>query len=409
MVNFSDRWHSYTRFEKVNKHGINMSTLESVSHLSWKAIRDRYSEKEFEEKLSEIENSHRNYTPLAVAIGGGLACGGFCVQFGCDWTAFFYAAISAFAGLRLKQLLERKGWNVYLTVGFVTFVATLIAWLTSFVSLSPVLSSVLPSFMISDTPWHPLMASALFVVPGVPLINVVSDMFDGHVQIGMARAVHTLCVIVAMVFGIALAIKCCGIDNFVKDLNMTPHNSYIAYMVAAAISAVGFSMIFNVPVRLLKVVAIGGAIAVCIRNFVNLGPSTNNIGLDMGIEIGSLVGSTVVSIIAVWAMHRFHTPHHCISIPCVIPMIPGVLMYRSLFGFITMSGVIGELTFAMYHAVLASLVILFMAFGVAIPNVFFRQINSQNRKNRFLRVIVERKNELGENVDLNRISHHDKE
>ena len=36
MVNFSDRWHSYTRFEKVNKHGINMSTLESVSHLSWK-------------------------------------------------------------------------------------------------------------------------------------------------------------------------------------------------------------------------------------------------------------------------------------------------------------------------------------------------------------------------------------
>ena len=35
----------------------------------------------------------------------------------------------------------------------------------------------------------------------------------------------------------------------------------------------GFSMIFNIPRRLLWVVAIGGIIAVCTRNFVNLGPS----------------------------------------------------------------------------------------------------------------------------------------
>ena len=73
-------------------------------------------------------------------------------------------------------------------------------------------------------------------------------------------------------------------------------NSYISYAVAAAISAMGFSMIFNIPRRLLWVVALGGIIAVCTRNFVNLGPSNNNIGLDMGLAIGSLAGSTLVSL-----------------------------------------------------------------------------------------------------------------
>ena len=85
------------------------------------------------------------------------------------------------------------------------------------------------------------------------------------------------------------------------------------------------------------VVAIGGIIAVCTRNFVNLGPSTDNIGLDMGLVIGSFAGSVLVSIIAIKAVHWFHCPNHVLTIPSVIPMIPGVLMYRMLFGIINMN------------------------------------------------------------------------
>lgn len=95
-------------------------------------------------------------------------------------------------------------------------------------------------------------------------------------------------------------------------------------------------MIFNIPRRLLWVVAIGGIIAVCTRNFVNLGPSNNNIGLDMGLAIGSLAGSALVSLVAVKAVHWVHAPNHVLSIPSVIPMVPGVLMYRALVGLIEM-------------------------------------------------------------------------
>ena len=120
-----------------------------------------------------------------------------------------------------------------------------------------------------------------------------------------------------MAFGIAFAVKLCSIADFFPTISMVPHHAYWEYALAAAISAMGFSMIFNIQRRLLWVVAIGGILAVCTRNFVNLGPSTDNIGLDMGLVIGSFAGSVLVSLIAIKAVHWFHVQpcayHHLSS------------------------------------------------------------------------------------------------
>ncbi len=402
MVNLSDEEHSFSKFQRCDKHGINMEAISAVSRLSWRAISKDYSLEQYETALEEISSRKRNYTPWMVAVGAGFACGGFCIQFGCDWPAFFYASLAAILGFRLRSVLNEIGSNGYANIAFAAFFSTLLAFLTAFISM-PVVESLLPAWLIpfthSATPWHPLMACALFIVPGVPLINFVSDMLDNNIEVGIVRAVNTLLMVAAMAFGIALAIKICGIDNFVKDLPMTPHHSYIEYAIAAAISAMGFSMIFNLPKRLLWVVAIGGIIAVCSRNFVNLGPSNHNVGLDWGPVIGSLIGSSLISIITIKLVHVFHTPHHCISIPSVIPMVPGVLMYRALFAIIEMHGVVGEVTIATHNAIRASLLILCIAVGVAIPNIFARRWIAPERRRKLERLIAERKR-CGNFVDL---------
>lgn len=403
MVNLSDGEHSFTKFQRCTKHGIDMTRLSLISKLSWQAISEDYSIDKYAEELEKIATRKRNYTPLQVAIGTGFACGGFCIQFGCDWPAFFYCSLAAILGFRLRMFLPSKGCNNYVAIGISAFVATLIAWLTSFLSLNPSIANSLPDFMHSATPWHPLMACALFIVPGVPLINFVSDMLDGYIEVGMVRALNTLLMVLAMAFGIAFAIQVCHIDNFVKDLTMTPHHEYWEFAIAAAVSAMGFSTIFSIPRRLLPAVAVGGIIAVCFRNFVNLGPSNGNIGLDMGLSIGSLAGSALISIIVIKARHWFHTPHQCITIPSVIPMVPGVLMYRALFAFIDMHGVVGEVTVGMNNAIKASLAIICIALGVAIPNVFFRRFIADNRKRKLFNMLVERKKKNGEFVDLHEV------
>ena len=401
QVNVSDEYHSFSKMQRCDKHVINMLAIQEVSKLSWRAIQKDYSLDKYEEELEKIANGKHYYKDWIIAIGAGLACGGFCIQFGCDWTAFFYASIAAILGNRLRMFLNHSGSNLYANFAVAAFVSTILAWLSSFLS-TPTVQAALPEFLrpilFTETPWHPLLACALYIVPGVPLINAVNDLLDNHINTGLVRAMNTLLIVIAMSFGIMLAIKCGSFDGFAKDLPTIPHHSFYVYAVAAAISAMGFATIYNIPYRLMPWIAVGGIICVCTRNFVFLDPSTGNAGLGLGIVVGSLCGSALISIINIKAVHILHTPHQCITIPAVIPIVPGVLMYRALYGFMGMQGVVGEVTHAMSFAINGSLVLVCIALGVAIPNIFAKKWIAPHRKAKLQRMIDERR-QRGKFVD----------
>lgn len=382
-VNLSDGSHSFSKFQKCEKHGINMTAISELSKLSWRAIEEDYSLDRYEQELDAIAHKKRNYTPYVVAIGAGFACGGFCKLFGCDWVAFLFASLCAFAGFRTRARCIEFGINVYMSIAIAAFVSTCLAFLTSYSGLS-------------QTPYHPLLACALFIVPGVPLINFVDDMIDNYIQVGLVRATNTMLMVGAMAFGIVIAMRLLvmedgEIEKIFSELSMVPHDPYYVYAIAAAISAMGFSMIFNIQRRLLWVVALGGIIAVCTRNFVNF-------ELGMGPVIGSFAGSMLVSIIAIKAVHWFHVPNHVITIPSVIPMIPGVLMYRALFALINMHGVVGEVTVAVSNGLNASLIIFCIALGVAVPNIFARRYIAKDRQ-RFLKEELQKRRERGKFIE----------
>lgn len=402
QVNVSDEYHSFSKMQRCDKHVINMLAIQEISKLSWRAIQKDYSLDKYEEELEKIANGKHYYKDWMIAIGAGLACGGFCIQFGCDWTAFFYASIAAILGNRLRMFLNHSGSNLYANFAVAAFVSTILAWLSSFLS-TPTVQAALPEFLrpilFTETPWHPLLACALYIVPGVPLINAVNDLLDNHINTGMVRAMNTLLIVIAMSFGIMLAIKCGSFDGFAKNLSTIPHHSFYVYAVAAAISAMGFATIYNIPYRLMPWIAVGGIICVCTRNFVFLDPSTGNAGLGLGIVVGSLCGSALISIINIKAVHILHTPHQCITIPAVIPIVPGVLMYRALYGFMGMQGVVGEVTHAMSFAINGSLVLVCIALGVAIPNIFAKKWIAPHRKAKLQRMIDERR-QRGKFVDL---------
>ena len=125
MVNVSDENFSFTKFQRINGHGVNMSAISEISKLSWRAIENDYTLDQYEEELEKIRAKKRNYTPLQTAVGAGFACGGFCVQFGCDWMAFLYASIAAIIGMRLRQKCNESGLNGYMGIAISAFVATM--------------------------------------------------------------------------------------------------------------------------------------------------------------------------------------------------------------------------------------------------------------------------------------------
>lgn len=216
------------------------------------------------------------------------------------------------------------------------------------------------------------------------MINFVDDMLDNYILVGLTRALNTFLMVGAMTFGIVFAIQMFKVDDF-TELSMRPHSSYLVYAIAAAISAMGFSMIFNIPRRLLPVVAVGGIIAVCTRNYVNF-------ELGQGLIIGSFAGSVLVSLIAVKAVHWFHVPNHVLTIPSVIPMVPGVYMYRLVFGMVNFNSLTPDTMLTTIQSGLTSgITVLGMAVGVAIPNIFLRRYLAKGKRLHLDQILAERK------------------
>lgn len=371
MLNISDGDHSYTNFRKCQHHGVNMTVISALSKLSWRALENSYTLDKYETELNRIEHLKRHYSENMTITAAGVACGGLCLLFGCDMTAFFCTVIAAMSAFWVRRLCNRWEINPYAGVSISAFTATFIAYLTQFAASS-------------STPWHPMMACALFIVPGIPLINAVDDMLHNYIVSGMTRAMNTLLIGGGMTFGIILAIRLCQVDDF-TSLKFAPDSLYLLHPFAAAVAAIGFSIIFNVPPRLLIGTAIGGVIAVCLRNFFSL-----EFGLSM--TASSFIGATVVSLIALKAVHWFHTPVHVLTIPSVIPLIPGVLLYRLLFAIININQLTTtELMEAMQNGVTAILIIVSIAVGVALPNIFARKLLEKSKQTHLDEILAKRR------------------
>jgi len=359
MLNISDEHHSHTSFRKCVKHAVNMRIISAVSKLTWRALKEHYTLEEFKGELAAVAKRPR-YPHLVSISAAGFGCGAFCTLFGCDFNAAFYTVISAIIGKIIQmQCAERFGFNPYVSMTFAAFTATIAAYLTH--------------FLPTATPWHPLIAAALFLVPGVPMINALSDILNTYLVSGAARIIHTLVIIGAMTFGIVFAIGMADFDSF-TNLAMRPESNYLLFAMAAAIGAMSFAIFFNVPPRLLYAVAAGGAICVCTRNFLVF-------ELGFGSEVGTLAGATLVSVIAMQAIHWLHTPSLVLIVPAVIPLVPGVLIYRFLFAIINIRQIkLNELLLAIQSGVDALLIILAIAIGAAAPNIFASRSFAQASK-----------------------------
>ena len=55
MVNVSDGDYSFTKFQRIEGHGVNMTAISEVSKLSWRAIEEDYSLDRYEEELEKIK------------------------------------------------------------------------------------------------------------------------------------------------------------------------------------------------------------------------------------------------------------------------------------------------------------------------------------------------------------------
>lgn len=143
-------------------------------------------------------------------------------------------------------------------------------------------------------------------------------------------------------------------------------------------AALGFGILFNVRVKNLPLIWIGGAIVGLVKFLVlYITPSS--------IILASFLSSFTVGIYSVFISRIRHEPQMLFAIPSVIPLVPGVLAYRAMLGLIKLSENIGPdfshtLSETIRDGVLTVFIVMSFTIGVIIPNEVAKEISRRSMK-----------------------------
>ncbi|ALP40197.1 threonine/serine exporter family protein [Aeromonas schubertii] len=132
----------------------------------------------------------------------------------------------------------------------------------------------------------------------------------------------------------------------------------------SAVPAVGFAMIFNVPPRMLKYCAMGGALAHSLRTLL--------IHSGLPIEWATLTAATTVGFVCVYWARRLLVPRPVFSVACIIPMIPGSYAFKAMIAIVELNirgASMPLLEGAIENGLKAIFIVAALSFGLAIPSL----------------------------------------
>ncbi|MCM1079543.1 MAG: threonine/serine exporter family protein [Bacteroidales bacterium] len=187
------------RSKAIKGSGINFSTVSALSKLSWNCL-DRHMPLDIAERQYRCITETARIPLPAVTLLTALANASFCRLFDGDRTAMAVVFTATACGFYMKETLCRK-FSIDIRI------ATIIAG-----CVSAIMSCSCYVFNIGTTPDIALATSVLYLIPGIPYLNAVSDLINGHHICAMSRLIHavtmTVCLSAGLYIGLTLMDYC---------------------------------------------------------------------------------------------------------------------------------------------------------------------------------------------------------
>ena len=190
----TDRSQTEMAQRKTASCGISFDLNTRLSQLSWKVADNSLPLHTAVERFQCIKTT-KPTGKWEMLILASFANAAFCSLFGGDYFAMLIVFVSTLTGYRLKQIMLEDGRDVRLTFLCASF-------------FSASISAGGHIFNIGSTPELALGTSVLYLIPGVPYINSVSDMIYRHYLCAFSRfldaAVLTACLSAGLCAGMLM-------------------------------------------------------------------------------------------------------------------------------------------------------------------------------------------------------------
>nr|WP_241237099.1 threonine/serine exporter family protein [Georgenia faecalis] len=343
-----DEEHFRTEVIEQRAIGVNADRLDRIAEYV-DGLRPGTAVADVEAEVDRIGQRPLLYGPAVNALAVALACAAFAFLNGGG--VVVCAAVLAAAGL--GQLVRRRMQHARLNQFAVTALA---AALASAVYVGVVLG--LERLGYAD-PAHEagFISAVLFLVPGFPLVTAVLDLVRMDFSAGIARAAYATLILLSAGMSV-WAVSLFGALELELETGSAAGGALgvALRMLASAVAAAGFAILFNSPLRVAAIAAVIGALANPGRLLL----------LDAGMAPQAAAGlaALAIGLLAAVASTRAHFSRVTLSVPAVVIMVPGVSVYRSLVHLNE-----GEIAEALNSGVEATFVIMALGVGLAMARI----------------------------------------
>ncbi len=185
-----------TYVRRIPAAALNFRTISDLSSLSWDAYDNHLELAEIQKQYSRIITR----SPMSrwlVLVLVAFANAAFCRLFGGDLMAMGLVWVATLVGFFVRQELMKRHVNHMVVFVVCAFIASLIAGLGF-------------RYHWGTTEDIALGTSVLFLIPGVPLINSIIDILEGHVLVGWSRAINAFILIICIALGLSMTLLILG-------------------------------------------------------------------------------------------------------------------------------------------------------------------------------------------------------
>ena len=188
-----------TTTRKNYDKGINMHIVTEVQRIVIAAehkIYDIYQVRKYLDRIKPFK-----YNRWLVVFMVGLSCASFAHLAGGDWVIALITLIASAFAMFIRQELVQRHFNPMISFAVTAFVASCISGLSL-------------RYNLGNDPQIALASSVLLLVPGFPLINALSDVLKGHINMGISRWTIATILTLGACIGIVFALTVLRISSW---------------------------------------------------------------------------------------------------------------------------------------------------------------------------------------------------
>lgn len=298
------------QIRQVSERTIDYQDLTQVDHLVRYVLTDQVDLREARGRLARIVASGHHLPRWAATLGWGAMCAGVAIQLGGTREMILIAFVAAVCIDLVQEGLAALRFPAFYRQVAGGVVATILA--------------VAGSALLQVDPSRVVTANIVMLLAGVGFMGAVQDALTGYYITAGARILEAILATTGIIAGVSGGLSVAavfGAEVGRLDPGRVSLESVAVTALGAALAAAAFALASYAPRRVLLPVAAIAALAMVIHQLVLV---------PLGRPWAAGTAAFFVGLVTYWVSGRVGAPPLVLVVPAVIPMLPGLLIYRGL-------------------------------------------------------------------------------